>query len=119
MSKKIKIALLFCLTVCVAVFAFVFTACGDGEESGYNGTYTFTLVDEDGNAVEGITIQFCTDQCVPKTSDENGVVVYEWDEPVVAHVQYVTDSQNRGYTFAEFETTTTQFSYTIELVKAN
>lgn len=71
MTKKLKVAFLACLTLCIALFAFVFAACdgGNGGDGGENTndnilTYSVTLKYEDGSvpvAAEGslITVQLC------------------------------------------------------------
>lgn len=82
MTKRIKVALLFCLTLCVAAFAFAFAACGGDGESGEL-KYTVTVVDTDNNPVTGVRVQLCAideegniGTClIPVPVDENGVAV--------------------------------------------
>ena len=39
--------------------------------------YTMHVVDQDGNPVEGVTVNFCTDvSCVPKETDEDGLITF-------------------------------------------
>ena len=112
MTKKIRLALMVCLTLCLTVFAAAFAACGNGE-TGFDGKYTFKLVDEANKPVEGVSLQFCVgDSCRPGTTDENGIFEIECDEPVEAHVQML-NAGDSGLSFEDFYTTKTQFEYTI------
>ena len=57
------------------------------------------MVDQDNHPVEEVTVNFCTDfACVPKESDENGLITFE-GAPDVYHVQ-LTDVPE-GYSFDE------------------
>ena len=39
--------------------------------------YIMHVADQDGNPVEGVTVNFCTDvSCVPKESDEDGLITF-------------------------------------------
>lgn len=39
--------------------------------------FQVTVVDADGNPVEGVTVQVCKDTCVPATTDASGVATFE------------------------------------------
>ena len=43
-------------------------------------TYTIKVVDEGGNPVAGAMVQLCSDLCLPKLTDANGLAVYENQE---------------------------------------
>ena len=61
--------------------------------------YIIHVVDQDNHPVEEVTVNFCTDfACVPKESDENGLITFE-GAPDVYHVQ-LTDVPE-GYSFDE------------------
>ena len=47
------------------------------------------VVDQNGNPVEGVTVNFCTDvSCVPKESDEDGLITFT-GAPDAYHVTIV------------------------------
>lgn len=80
MTKKIRLALMVCLTLCLTVFAAAFAACGNSE-AGFDGKYRITIKYEDGTAVTGVDVQFCLvsedggENCAtPVDVDENGYV---------------------------------------------
>ena len=57
MAKKIKIALMLCLTLCLAALTIVFVACDnstDGDAQREPGTMTFTVQYEDGSPVTDV-----------------------------------------------------------------
>lgn len=91
MAKRIKAALLLCLTTCLAVFAVAFAACGDSSNdtppSG-NPTYSVTVLYEGGTPVVGVGVQLCLQRedgtlgmCFAATemTNESGVGVVEID----------------------------------------
>lgn len=43
-------------------------------------TYTIKVVDESGNPVAGAMVQLCSDLCLPKITDAQGVAVFENQE---------------------------------------
>lgn len=43
-------------------------------------TYTIKLVDEGGNPVAGAMVQLCSDLCLPKLTDAEGLAVFENQE---------------------------------------
>ena len=89
--KKIIRTLTIAVIALVAVFACTFAlACNSNEEGATTSDYNFTIVYEDGTAVNGqkdstaggkVWLQVCTDQCVDlnvstinKYADENGKI---------------------------------------------
>ena len=61
--------------------------------------YLVHVADQDGNPVEGVTVNFCTDTaCVPKESDENGLITFT-GAPDAYHVQII-DAPD-GYSWDE------------------
>lgn len=80
--------------------------------------YTVTVVDQNGEPVPGVFINFCTDAtCTPAMSDENGVITFA-GEPDVYHLQvlkapegYSFDASFEAYTEAEYG------AMTVEIVK--
>ena len=57
------------------------------------------VLDQDGNPVEGVTVNFCTDvSCVPKESDEDGLITFT-GAPDAYHVT-VVDAPD-GYSWDE------------------
>ena len=43
-------------------------------------TYTIRVVDEGGNPVAGAMVQLCSDMCLPKITDAEGLAVFENQE---------------------------------------
>lgn len=88
MKKLIAAMLLVCMALCLC-------ACGGNEvadptepkltlpptqpeETQPQGeTYTVKVIDEGGNPVAGVMVQLCSELCVPKITDANGMAVYE------------------------------------------
>ena len=72
------------------------------EEKKAEGTpqaYILHVADQDGNPVEGVSVNFCTDEaCVPKESDEDGLVTFT-GEPDAYHVTIVDVPE--GYSWDE------------------
>ena len=72
------------------------------EEKKAEGTpqaYILHVADQDGNPVEGVSVNFCTDEaCVPKESDEDGMVTFT-GEPDAYHVTIVDVPE--GYSWDE------------------
>ena len=73
------------LAVCMAVF--MLTACGggsssDGSSSGDKASaYTVVTVDESGDPVEGVALQFCSgDMCQMGETGTDGKAVFEVEE---------------------------------------
>ena len=59
------------------------------KDAGGPQAYILHVADQDGNPVEGVTVNFCTDvSCVPKESDEDGLVTFT-GAPDVYHVTIV------------------------------
>lgn len=59
-------------------------------------TYTIKVVDEGGNPVVGAMVQLCSDLCLPKITDGNGMAVYENQEELDNYKASVT-SYPAGY----------------------
>lgn len=59
-------------------------------------TYTIKVVDEGGNPVAGAMVQLCSDLCLPKITDANGLAVYENQEELDNYKASVT-SYPTGY----------------------
>lgn len=53
-------------------------------------TYTIKVVDEGGNPVAGAMVQLCSDLCLPKITDANGMAVYENQEELDNYKASVT-----------------------------
>ena len=64
--------------------------------------YILHIIDQNGDPVPGMTVNFCTDSaCIPQKSDENGTISFD-GEPTVYHVQLLKAPD--GYSFdAGFE----------------
>ena len=61
--------------------------------------YIIHVVDQDGNPVEEVTVNFCTDTaCTPEETDEAGMIAFE-GEPREYHVQIVDVPE--GYSYDE------------------
>ncbi len=61
--------------------------------------YVIHVVDQDGNPVEEVTVNFCTDTaCTPEETDEAGMIAFE-GEPREYHVQIVDVPE--GYSYDE------------------
>ena len=61
--------------------------------------YVIHVVDQDGNPVEEVTVNFCTDTaCTPEETDEAGMIAFE-GEPREYHVQVVDVPE--GYSYDE------------------
>ena len=61
--------------------------------------YVIHVVDQDGNPVEEVTVNFCTDMtCTPQETDEAGMISFE-GEPYEYHVQIVDVPE--GYSYDE------------------
>ena len=146
MTKKLKVAFLACLTLCIALFAFVFAACdggngGDGGDNTNDGiiTYTVTVEYEDGTAPSTdlrISVQLCAVRddgslglCLtPVQVDENGVAVIEIDVPTLSqtssdiaadtvyHIQVNRVPDTYTYN-QELNTSVGQSSYTVVLTE--
>ena len=120
MTKKIKIVLFACLTICLAVFAVAFAACENSTEK-FDGSYTVTVVDESGNPVTGVDVQLCEVEedgslglCLMAVPvDENGVAVITRGvkEDVIYHIQI--NGLNDGLTYGDVYTTAGTYSYTV------
>lgn len=67
--------------------------------------YTVTVVDEEGNPVSGVIVQWCLETCFPGVTDASGVATYTAVEADY-HVQI--NSMPQGYTYSTDEQ---EFSY--------
>ena len=61
----------------VSCFVLVLCACGDNKSSEKSDSLEVTVVDQDNNAVEGVTVQLCKDTCFMKTTDTDGQVIFD------------------------------------------
>ena len=102
MKKIITFALILCMSIAMLA------ACGgSGSDSGSSipenpgDVYRVVVNDESGAAVQGVMVQFCSDQmCLMGETDANGIAAFE-DQPegsYTVHVYSVPDG------FAEDET---------------
>ena len=72
LRKYMILALLFALVLC--------TGCAAATEDG-NAAYTVSIVDQNGDGVEGVALQVCNESsCMLYTSDEKGVCSFELPE---------------------------------------
>lgn len=114
MKRIIATILVVCALMCMT---FAFASCdntGNGDETTTTAkeeittaaktkiTYKVKVVDENGNAVEGVYVQFCEDtengRCfLPVTTDANGEAKMELEESTYKTVISMAD----GYTFSE------------------
>lgn len=118
-----------CMTICLA-------ACGDNnaaqtepttttpttvttqptQEEPAAATFEVTVVDQNGNAVQGVMMQLCKDVCVPKLTDANGVAVFEAE--ITDGYKLSVLSCPAGYTYegeAEIYLDSGITEYTVEL----
>lgn len=74
----------------------------DGGTAGFYGAY---VIDQEGEAVPGVYVNYCTDTaCLPCVSDENGLILFV-GAPEAYHLQILKAPE--GYSFdAAFEATT-------------
>lgn len=105
--SKTLVALLATLNALCCAFGLI--ACGDSEDPTPTPTptpdaaiYTFTVVDENGNGVEGIDVQLCelgeNGICfMPKTTDANGVAKFESEDVTAAGVYAIHLIQEDGF----------------------
>ncbi len=128
MAKKIKIALMLCLTLCLAALTIVFAACDnstDGDAQREPGTMTFTVQYEDGSPVTDVYVQLCiyTDYdskelgvCLRGVEvDENGTVeIANLDDN--SYYQIHLENVPAGYTYKDTDTQLGVYSYTLTLV---
>ena len=69
LRKYMMLAVLFALVLCAG--------CGTATEDG-NAAYTVSIVDQNGDGVEGVALQVCNDSsCMLYTSDAEGVCSFE------------------------------------------
>ena len=101
MKKQIAALLLVSMAVCLC-------ACGQTQDNNESQppvvtdpapsqqeatgvTYTIKVVDEGGNPVAGAMVQLCSDLCLPKITDANGLAVYENQEELDNYKASVTN----------------------------
>ncbi len=61
-------------------------------------SYTVTVVDQEGNPVQGCVVNFCTEEaCVPVISDESGKALFS-GEPYAYHIQVLSVPEGFDYT---------------------
>lgn len=78
-------------------FQDVFDAYLQGGDS-QNTAYAVRIVDQNGDPVPGVIVNFCTDTaCTPVTSDQNGQAVYT-GQPYAYHVQVLSVPEGYDYT---------------------
>ncbi len=101
MKKLITAVLLVSMVFCLC-------ACGDSQDNNETNppaatdptpteleaqgvTYTIKVVDEGGNPVAGAMVQLCSDLCLPKITDADGLAVYENQEELDNYKASVTN----------------------------
>ena len=93
---------------------------GETEEIASELTYNVYVVDDAGNPVEGVIVNFCTDeQCVPMTTDAEGHIAYT-GAPYAYHLQMLKAPE--GYTVdktAEYYTDTEGSDVTLTVTADN
>lgn len=130
MAKKIKAAILLCLTACLAVFAFALAACGNGDTNeAFDGTISVTVTYEDGSPVEGVGVQLCIyddyeagilGTCLRGVLvDENGTAIISGIEEN-KYYQIHLENVPEGYSFdnTQYDTQLGVYSYTVQVVAA-
>ena len=63
-------------------------------------TYTVTVVDEEGNPLSGVMVQWCLDTCFPGVTDASGVATYT---DVEADYHVTVSIMPAGYTYSTEE----------------
>ncbi len=75
MKKSIVLALILCMSV------IMFAACGGSSSGGKAAAadaYRVVVTDESGGGVQGVMVQFCSDQmCLMGETDGDGIAVFE------------------------------------------
>lgn len=82
--------------------------------------FTVTVVDGDGNAVSGVTMQLCKDSCIPAKTDADGKATFNVNITDGYKLSVLTCPE--GYTYegeAEVYLESGITEYTLELVKGN
>ena len=77
MKKLITLAVILCMGMALLA------ACGGGSSGAENpgDVYRVKVNDESGAGVQGVTVQFCSDQmCLKAETDGNGIAVFEDQE---------------------------------------
>ena len=109
---------------CFAMTAFV--ACDKDDDKGANGAtanaYTITVTNEDGDVMANVSVGICdydSGRCTaPKTTDENGQVVFK--ETKATYVLNSNISAPSGYEWKQDDYQFTEYGeYTIVLVVAD
>ena len=78
------------MVICMAIV--MFTACGGGSDSDSSNSSAYRVItcDESGAPVEGVSVQFCSDEfCQTGETDKDGIAVFESEEG--AYTVHVTD----------------------------
>lgn len=84
-SALLLVSLVFCLCACGQTqdnneTTPTVTDPAPSETEAQGVTYTIKVVDEGGNPVVGAMVQLCSDLCLPKLTDAQGLAVYENQE---------------------------------------
>lgn len=94
-TALLLVSMVFCLCACGESKDNNVTdppAVSDPTETEAQGvTYTIKVVDEGGNPVAGAMVQLCSDLCLPKLTDANGLAVYENQEELDNYKASVTN----------------------------
>lgn len=133
MNKYFKILTTIMVVIALVACLGVFVACNDannddtpatdnaGTTTEKEYTYKFTVLDADGNPVEGARVKLCKgeDLCkTPKKTDANGIVKFYADEEmnnVPADVYDIHVILNGTEYDFDFKTSTTEKDYTLNM----
>ncbi len=131
MNKYFKILTTMMVVIALVACLGVFVACNDdtpatddnpGTTLEEEYTYKFTVIDEDGNPVEGARVQLCKGDefCkTPKKTDANGIVKFYADEEANNVPADVYDIHILNYEFdnTAYQTSVDVKDYTLTVSK--